>query len=55
MLSATIAPLELAGKDVVRDDTSAAAVFAVNAAGCPDCATLYQDMASISGSGRLPL
>ena len=49
MLSATIALLELAGKDVVKETMvadAAEAVFVVYATGWPDWATLYQDAAS---------
>jgi hypothetical protein len=45
MLSATIALLELAGKDVVRT-TPEAAVLVVDVPGWPDWVMLYQDAAS---------
>jgi hypothetical protein len=46
MVSATIALLELAGRDVVMTDTPAGDVLVENAPGCPDCATLNQEDAS---------
>ena len=45
ILPTTIALLELAGKDVVSD-TPEVAVAVVYAPGWPDCAILYQEVAS---------